>query len=126
MKEALRAYLYQRDQCLAKGISKLTVEDWKRHVAAQHRPYRRDWRRCLELMGVESPQRRSHADSSAYVLSIDLVGPYPIGRDDGRKRPGKYIMVGTVPLPKLERLGNPEMKNDADEVANPGEMKGNY
>ena len=88
LKEALKVYLRQRDQCLAKGISKLTVEDWKKHVAAQHRPYRRDWWRCLELMGVDSPHRRSHADSSAYVLSIDLVGPYPIGRDDGRKRPG--------------------------------------
>ena len=55
--------------------------------------------RCMELAGVDSPHRRSHADSSAYVLSMDLVGPYPVGRDDGRRRNGKYIMVATVPLP---------------------------
>ena len=36
-------------------------------------------------------------------MSLDLVGPYPVGRDDGRRQKGKYIMVATVPLPMLER-----------------------
>ena len=54
---------------------------------------------------MDSPHRRSHADSSAYVMSLDLVGPYPVGRDDGRRQKGKYIMVATVPLPMLERAG---------------------
>ena len=103
LKEALKVYLSQRDQCLAQRIHKLNVEEWKQHVKAHHHPYRRDCRRCMELAGVDSPHRRSHADSSAYVLSMDLVGPYPVGRDDGRRRNGKYIMVATVPLPMLER-----------------------
>ena len=64
--------------------------------------YRRDCRRCMELARVDSLHRRSHADSSAYVLSIDLVGHYPIGRDDGRKRKWRYIIVATDPLPLLE------------------------
>jgi hypothetical protein len=83
LKEALKIYLYQRDQCLAHRLSKMDVEEWKRHIRAHHMPYRWDCRRCMELAGVDSPHRRSHADSSAHVLSIDLVGPYPIGRDDG-------------------------------------------
>ena len=103
LKEAMKVYLSQRDQCLAQRIHKLNVEEWKQHVKAHHHPYRRDCRRCMELAGVDSPHRRSHADSSAYVLSMDLVGPYPVGRDDGRRRNGKYIMVATVPLPMLER-----------------------
>ena len=103
LKEALKVYLSQWDQCLAQRIHKLNVEEWKQHVKAHHHPYRRDCRRCMELAGVDSPHRRSHADSSAYVLSMDLVGPYPVGRDDGRRRNGKYIMVATVPLPMLER-----------------------
>ena len=57
----------------------------------------------MELAGVGSPHRRSHADSSASVLSMDLVGPHPVGRDDGRRRNGKYIMAATAPLPMLER-----------------------
>ena len=65
-------------------------------------PYRRDCRRCMELARVDSLHRWSHADSSAYVLSIDLVGPYPIGREDGRKRKWRYIIVATDPLPLLE------------------------
>ena len=36
------------------------------------------------VAGVDSPHRRSHADSSAHVLSMGLVGPYSVGRDDGR------------------------------------------
>ena len=91
-KVALRTYLHERDQCLAQRIHKLNVEEWKRHIRAHHHPYRRDCRRCMELAGVDSPHRRSHADSSAYVMSLDLVGPYPVGRDDGRRQKGKYIM----------------------------------
>ena len=104
LKEALKAYLHQRSQCMAQRIHKLNVEEWKQHVKAHHHPYRRDCRRCMELAGVDSPHRRSHADSSAYVLSMDLVGPYPVGRDDGRRRKGKYILVATVPLPMLDRV----------------------
>ena len=84
LKEALRAHLHQRDQCLAQRIHKLNVEEWKQHVRAHHHPYRRVCRRCMELAGVDSPHRRSHADSSAHVLSMGLVGPYSVGRDDGR------------------------------------------
>ena len=102
-KVALRTYLHERDQRLAQRIHKLNVEEWKRHIRAHHHPYRRDCRRCMELAGVDSPHRRSHADSSAYVMPLDLVGPYPVGRDDGRRQKGKYIMVATVPLPMLER-----------------------
>ena len=111
LKASLKVYLDRRDQLLAQRLQKMSLEDWKNHVKAQHRPYRRDCRRCMELAGVDSPHRRSHNDSSAYCLSIDIVGPYPIGRDDGRKRPGKYILVGTVPLPRLERASEPEEKN---------------
>ena len=116
LKEALKAYLCQRDRCLAQRIHKLNVEEWKQHVKAHHHPYRRDCRRCMELAGVDSPHRRSHADSSAYVLSMDLVGPYPVGRDDGRRKNGKYIMAATVPLPMLERDDlSEDQKTDRDD-----------
>ena len=116
IKESLKIYLHQRDQCLVQRLNKMDLEEWKRHIRSQHMPYRRDCRRCLELAGVDSPHRRSHADSSAYVLSIDLVGPYPIGRDDGRgrKQKGKYIMVATVPLPLLERQEGSDEKKVED------------
>lgn len=44
-------------------------------------------------------------------FSIDLVvGPYLIGRDNSRKRKGKYIMVDIVLLPFLERWSEAEEK----------------
>ena len=58
-------------------------------------------------------------------LAIDLVGPYLIGRDDGRRRKGKYIMVATVPLPLLERSGDSEemeAEQKGDDV-NPAESE---
>ena len=39
LKEALKAYLCQRDRCLAQRIHKLNVEEWKQHVKAHHHPY---------------------------------------------------------------------------------------
>ena len=36
LKEALKAYLHQRSQCLAQRIHKLNVEEWKQHVKAHH------------------------------------------------------------------------------------------
>ena len=112
LRTSMQVYLDHRDQLLAQRLKKMNMDEWKKHVLAQHRPYRRDCRRCLELAGVDSPHRRTHNDSSAYCLSIDIVGPYPIGKDDGRKRPGKYILVGTVPLPRLERAPQPAEEKD--------------
>ena len=128
--------------------AKLDVPGWRDHILNGHTPYRRDCRRCVGLMGVDSPHRRSHDDSTAYVLSIDIIGPYPIaytipetdaaleqnlqaiskeedhsqsffqtlallekhsdlcgqhGKDVGLDRPGRYVLVGTVPIPKLQR-----------------------
>ena len=46
---------------------------------------------------------------------MDLVGPYPVGRDDGRRRKGKYILVATVPLPMLDRVNMQEKEETAEE-----------
>eukprot|EP00435_Cladocopium_sp_Y103_P074751 s9_g51.t1 len=80
IKTSLLIYLQQREKCLDQlpSAKKMNIEDWKAHIRAQHRPYRRDCRLCMEKMGIDSPHRRSHADSSAYALSLDLVGPYPL------------------------------------------------
>ena len=84
-------------------VKKLNAEDWKQHVLNQHQPYRRDCRKCLELMGVDAPHRRSNGDRSAYCLSLDILGPLPEGDDVGLGVKAKYIMVGTVPLPRVSR-----------------------
>ena len=84
------------------GVKRMSMESWKTHVRNQHQPYRRDCRRCMELMGVDAPHRRTSGDRSAYCLSYDILGPMPLGDDVGLSTKAKY-MVATVAIPKLPR-----------------------
>ena len=84
---------------------KLDVEGFRRHIQNNHVPYRRDCRQCLETMGQSEPHRRLKLDGAAYCLSIDLAGPFPLGKDEGfnKKTAAKYVLVGSVAIPKLDR-----------------------
>ena len=84
-------------------VSKLDIESWKEHVRNQHRPYRRDCRRCMEMMGIDAPHRRGLGDKAAHCLSYDILGPMPQGEDVGMGTKVKYIMVATVAVPKLPK-----------------------
>ena len=84
-------------------VSKLDIESWKEYVRNQHRPYRRDCRRCMEMMGIDAPHRRGLGDKAAHCLSYDILGPMPQGEDVGMGTKVKYIMVATVAVPKLPR-----------------------
>ena len=84
-------------------VSKLDIESWKEHVRNQHRPYRRDCWRCMEMMGIDAPHRRGLGDKAAHCLSYDILGPMPQGEDVGMGTKVKYIMVATVAVPKLPK-----------------------
>ena len=53
-------------------LSKLDLAGWKRHLQAQHVPYRRDCKVCLETMGSAEPHRRKKGQESAFVMSVDI------------------------------------------------------
>ena len=89
--------------CPAIHKTKLNLEEWKQHVRSGHVPYRRDCRRCMEMMGVDGKHKRSNGDAAAHCLSLDIVGPMPEGKDLGTETRQKYFMVATVALPKLPR-----------------------
>ena len=57
----------------------LDVDEWKRHINQEHVPYRRDCRDCVEAMGFSSPHRRSRNASSAFVMAVDIMGPFEQG-----------------------------------------------
>ena len=90
-------------ECPTLQKTKLNLEEWKQHVRAGHIPYRRDCRRCLEMMGVDGKHRRTTGDAAAHCFSLDLVGPMPEGKDLGTDTRQKYFMVATVAIPKLPR-----------------------
>ena len=100
---------------------RMDIHAWKEHVRNQHQPYRRDCRRCMEMMGVDGKHRRSNGDSSSYVMSVDIVGPMPIGEDVGLDIKQKYFMVATVPIPKIPREGEEEEEEPAGELPVSGE-----
>ena len=91
------------------GLAKMDVEEWKRHINQEHVPYRRDCRDCVEAMGFSSPHRRSKNASSAFVMAVDIMGPFEQGRDLGLNQWCKYVMVATIPVPIVKDLaGAPE------------------
>ena len=85
------------------ALQRMDMEAWKDHVRNQHQPYRRDCRRCMEMMGMDAPHRRTRGDRAAYCLSYDIVGPMPEGEDVGLGTRAKYLLVATVAIPRLPR-----------------------
>ena len=98
---ALRSMLEEDENC---KVARLDMDQWRRHVRMQHTPFRRDCRTCLEAMGTQNPHRRSRTASSAYTLAVDIIGPFPVGKDPATGRMAKYALLGTVPLPVPDHL----------------------
>ena len=55
VKMAIREFV--KGGCHVKKV-KMTLEDWRKHVAQNRIPYRRDCRLCIERMGQDCPHRR--------------------------------------------------------------------
>ena len=76
-------------------------------------------------MGFSSPHRRSKNASSAFVMAVDIMGPFEQGRDLGLNQWCKYVMVATIPVPIVKDLaGAPEEPLDHEaEVKNAVEIE---
>ncbi|CAL1144277.1 unnamed protein product [Cladocopium goreaui] len=91
-------------------LSKLDLAGWKKHLQAQHVPYRRDCKVCLETMGSAEPHRRKRGQESAFVMSVDICGPFKKGTDLGvsKRRKVKYALLATIPVPQWPSPGEKE------------------
>ena len=94
VKMAFRNFMKGGPKC-----KRFTVDEWRQHVRQNHVPFRRDCRVCIEEMGQDLPHRRrkaSEAGESAYVLAVDVIGPFIQGgmglweERDGQVRYGGY------------------------------------
>ena len=92
-------------------LSKLDLAGWKKHLQAQHVPYRRDCKVCLETMGSAEPHRRKKGQESAFVMSVDVCGPFVKGTDLGvsKRRKVKYALIATIPVPQWPTPGETEV-----------------
>ncbi|CAL1167089.1 unnamed protein product [Cladocopium goreaui] len=98
-------------------LSKLDLAGWKKHLQAQHVPYRRDCKVCLETMGSAEPHRRKRGQESAFVMSVDICGPFKKGTDLGvsKRRKVKYALLATIPVPQWPSPGEKEDSTEAVE-----------
>lgn len=96
-------------------VAKLDLDQWRQHVRMQHTPFRRDCRTCLEAMGSQNPHRRTKTASSAFTLAVDIIGPFPVGKDLATGRMAKYALLGTVPLPVPDHLPGAQEEEDLTE-----------
>ena len=101
-------------------MKKFSLEEWRKHVKQNHIPFRRDCRLCLEEMGQDLPHRRRKKEKgdAAYVMSVDIAGPFTTGWDYGKAREARYALLATIPVPVAEPKGvegNPEAEAEGTE-----------
>ena len=77
------------------------LEDFKRHCAAGHKPWRSDCKACLDAMAYSRPHRRMQK-SRACSLSIDISGPFRSENAEDYEVPKpKYMLVGAYTFPRF-------------------------
>lgn len=80
------------------------VQAWQDHHRAGHLPHRKDCPTCLLAAGRDRQHRRLACPVS-YALSLDIVGPFYDGTDQGGGK-FKYGLVGVYTIP-IDGSGSP-------------------
>ena len=73
---------------------------------------------------MDGKHRRSTGDRSSHCMSVDIVGPTPIGEDVGLDVKQKYFVAATVAIPKIPRESDDQEKLQEEEIPEPGEKEG--
>ena len=78
-------------------------ENFLRHVVQGHVDFRRDCSACLA--GAARGERRNRKSvHDAWVLRVDLMGPFSEGSDEHGKV--KYVLTGVLTLPDFAKVGD--------------------
>ena len=89
--------------------------DCIRHLQRGHIPFRRECQICLQgAAQVRARRKVLHPDS--WTLSMDLSGPFALSKDEFCEV--KYMLVGVLTVPILEKKPQPSVKHPSGE-ANP-------
>ena len=86
-------------------------EVWRRHLEADHIPYRADCSVCVEAQATGRPHRRK-ARHSGFALAVDLAGPFRHPGRDIHHKDYKYLMVAAYRVPKacLQAINTEEIE----------------
>ena len=73
--QLLPPQLRQDDGCVARKMTGGQREVWRKHLEADHIPYRAHCSVCVEAQATGRPHRR-RARHSGFALAVDLAGPF--------------------------------------------------
>ena len=105
-------------------ISPALLEEWRRHLLADHMPFRRDCAACVQASATGHQHKRvKHA--TPCVLSLDIAGPFRVKGEavdtggGGTWEPkARYLLVGSYRAPAVAFRDNvsenPELPPDLD------------
>ena len=86
--------------------------EWRRHLQADHVPFRRDCSICTQSAATGKPHRRTEYPQAS--LALDMAGPFKTFGRDLYEKDYKYLLVGALRVPK-EFLPNQDQKKKKDE-----------
>ena len=89
----------QDEEVQAKKMSGEQRELWRKHLEADHVPYRADCSICVEAQATGRPHRKSKRHTGC-SLSIDLAGPFRHQGRDLHHKDYKYLMVAAYRKPR--------------------------
>ena len=81
------------DDIMAKKMTADQRELWKRHLLADHQPYRSDCAVCINAQATGRPHRRVKQPTGS-ALAVDLAGPFKHQGRDMNHRDYRYLLVG--------------------------------
>ena len=98
-------------------MSEKELKQWAKHVRDGHVPFNKRCRTCVMNTGTGRPHRKV-LTSSAYVLSVDVAGPF---KKQGIDTDGKYryALVGSYCMPKFESVGRTKEHPEDDGERDP-------
>ena len=83
-------------------LAKMSAEQremWKKHLEADHQPYRADCAVCINAQATGKPHRKVMR-RSGFTLAVDLAGPFKHKGRDMDNKDYKYLMVAAYRFPK--------------------------
>ena len=84
------------------SMCKMTAAErelWRKHLEADHQPYRADCAVCVNAQAVGRPHRRVPRPS-AFTMAVDIAGPFKHKGRDMDFGDHRYLLVGAVRFPK--------------------------
>eukprot|EP00435_Cladocopium_sp_Y103_P029126 s549_g7.t1 len=100
----MRAIATVLQTCTLNEPVKMRSVSWQEHIEAGHTPFRKDGRVCQEASARDAQHRRQKIPPKAGVLSVDISGPFRLGKDLNKKT-AKYLLAASFTWPSRNQDG---------------------